>query len=132
MPLSNHPYAKKDIIRATTNPVPPTSVSMMVHVLRVVFSSSPTSDFTSQKPEALKWEQTVAPPATAAVTQARYRGDRVAISGMAAMMPAAMVMATVAEPTEIRTRAATTKATATMGREAEDTALPITSPRPEF
>ena len=105
---------------------------MMVHVLSVVFSSIPTRDFTSQKPESLKWEQTVAPPATAAVVQARYKGDRPAISGMAAMIPAAMVIATVAEPTQILTRAATTKATTTMGRFAEDTAWPMISPRPEY
>ena len=43
----------------------------MVHVFNVVFSSSPTNERTSQKPESLKWEQTVAPPATAAVMQAR-------------------------------------------------------------
>ena len=47
------------MIRATRKPVPPTRVSMMVHVLSVVFSSIPTRDFTSQKPESLKWEQTV-------------------------------------------------------------------------
>lgn len=64
-------YAKNEMIRATRKPVPPTRVSMMVHVLSVVFSSIPTRDFTSQKPESLKWEQTVAPPAMAAVVQAR-------------------------------------------------------------
>lgn len=31
--------------------------------LGVVFSSMPTRLFTSQKPESLKWEQTVEPPA---------------------------------------------------------------------
>ena len=61
-------------MRATRKPTPPTSVSMMVQVLRVVFSSMPTRLFTSQKPESLKWEQTVEPPAMAAVTQARYSG----------------------------------------------------------
>ena len=44
----------------------------------------------------------------------------------------AVVIATVAEPTEIRTRAATMKATSTSGRLAFATALPMTSPRPEF
>ena len=58
--------AKKEMIRATRKPTPPTSVSMMVQVLRVVFSSMPTRLFTSQKPESLKWEQTVEPPAMAA------------------------------------------------------------------
>ena len=52
----------------------------------------------------------VAPPATAAVVQARYRGDSSAIPGIAAIMPAAIVIATVAEPTQIRTRAATINA----------------------
>ncbi len=105
---------------------------MIVHVLRVVFSSIPTSDFTSQNPESLKCEHTVAPPATAAVVQARYRGDRSAIPGIAAMMPAAIVIATVAEPTQILTNAATINATTTIGRFAEDTALPIRSPKPEY
>ena len=58
--------AKKEMMRATRKPTPPTSVSMMVQVLRVVFSSMPTRLFTSQKPESLKWEQTVEPPAMAA------------------------------------------------------------------
>ena len=64
-------YAKKEITSAARKPVKPTSVSMMVQVLRVVFSSRPTSDLTSQKPESLKWDRTVEPPAMAAVTQAR-------------------------------------------------------------
>ena len=109
-------------MRATIKPVPPTSVSITVHVLRVVCSSIPTSDFTSQKPESLKWEHTVAPPAMAAVIHAKWMGESPATSGMAAMMPAAMVMATVAEPTDMRTKAATTKATITIGKEAEATA----------
>ena len=105
------------MIRATRKPVPPTRVSMMVHVLSVVFSSIPTRDLTSQKPESLKWEQTVAPPATAAAVQARYNGDRLADSpASAATIPAAMVIATVAEPTLIRTRTAMTNASTTIGR----------------
>ena len=76
----------------------------------------PTRLFTSQKPESLKWEQTVEPPAMAAVTQARYSGLSALRPGIAEMMPAAMVIATVEEPTEIRTRAATMKATSTSGR----------------
>ena len=94
---------------ATRKPTPPTRVSMMVQVLRVVFSSMPTRLFTSQKPESLKWEHTVEPPAMAAVTQARYSGLSSLMPGMAEMMPAAMVIATVEEPTEMRTRAATMK-----------------------
>ena len=72
------------------------------------------------------------PPAIAAVTQARYNGDNSLMPGMAAMIPAAIVIATVEEPTEIRTSAATMKATTTSGRLAEATALPMTSPKPEF
>ena len=48
------------------------------------------------------------------------------------MIPAAIVMATVADPTQIRTSAATTKATTTIGRFADATAFPITSPSPEY
>ena len=72
--------AKKEMTSATRKPTPPTSVSIMVQVLRVVFSSIPTRLLTSQKPESLKWEQTVEPPAIAAVTQARY-------SGLSSLMP---------------------------------------------
>ena len=46
--------AKKEMTSATRKPTPPTSVSMMVQVLRVVFSSMPTRLLTSQKPESLK------------------------------------------------------------------------------
>ena len=124
--------AKKEMTSATRKPTPPTSVSIMVQVLRVVFSSMPTRLLTSQKPESLKWEQTVAPPAIAAVTQASYSGLSSLMPGIAEMMPAAMVIATVEEPTEMRTSAATMKATRTSGRLALATALPMTSPRPEF
>ena len=77
------------MISATINPVPPTNVSMIVQVFNVVFSSSPISDLTSQNPESLKCEQTVAPPATAATTHARYIGDKDAISATAALCEAA-------------------------------------------
>ena len=120
------------MIKATIKPVPPTSVSMIVHVFNVIFSSNPSSDLTSQNPESLKWEQTVAPPATAATTHARYIGDRPATSGIAAIIPAAIVMATVAEPTQIRTNAATRNATITIGKFTDATAFPMTSPNPEY
>ena len=68
----------------------------------------------------------------AAVTQARYRGDISLMPGMAETMPAAIVMATVAEPTLTRTRTATRKASSTRGRLIEETAEPIRSPRPEY
>ena len=50
----SHYYAKKEIIKATTKPVVPTIVSIMVQVLKVVFSSRLHRDLTSQKPESLK------------------------------------------------------------------------------
>ena len=46
--------AKNEMTSATRNPTPPTKVSIMVQVLRVVFSSMPTRLLTSQKPESLK------------------------------------------------------------------------------
>ena len=46
--------AKKEMTSATRKPTPTTSVSIMVQVLRVVFSSMPTRLLTSQKPESLK------------------------------------------------------------------------------
>ena len=44
---------KNDINSATKNPVQPTMVSITVHVLKVVFSSSCSREVTSQKPESL-------------------------------------------------------------------------------
>ncbi len=96
------------------------------------FSSIPTRDFTSQKPESLNCEHTVAPPAIAAVVHARYKGDNSEIPGIAAIIPAAIVIATVEEPTQIRTNAATINARTTIGSDIEDTAFPIKSPRPEY
>lgn len=64
-------HANIEMINATMKPVVPTSVSITVQVFSVVVSSIPTNDLTSQKPESLKWEQTVEPPAMAAVVQAR-------------------------------------------------------------
>ena len=64
-------HANIEMINATMKPVVPTSVSITVQVFSVVVSSMPTKDFTNQKPESLKWEQTVDPPAMAAVGQAR-------------------------------------------------------------
>ena len=43
-----------------------------------------------------------------------------------------LVMATLEDPTEMRTRAASMMDTRTSGRLAVATALPMTSPRPEF
>ena len=48
------------------------------------------------------------------------------------MIPAAIVIATVDEPTQILTSAATIKATTTIGIFTEATALPIRSPSPEY
>ena len=62
-------HANIEMINATMKPVVPTSVSITVQVFSVVVSSIPTNDLTSQKPESLKWEQTVEPPAMAAVVQ---------------------------------------------------------------
>ena len=51
---------------------------------------------------------------------------------MEALIPAAMVMDTVADPTEILTTAATRNATSTIGRGRLPTKLPNNSPIPEF
>ena len=53
-PADEDDQAKKEMTSATRKPTTPTRVSMMVQVLRVVFSSMPTRLFTSQKPESLK------------------------------------------------------------------------------
>ena len=92
--------------------------------LRFVFSSIPTNDLTSQKPESLKWEQTVAPPATSCNRTCKiYTVIRSAIPGIAAIIPAAIVIATVEEPTQILTNAATINATRTIGRFADDNCI---------
>ena len=61
-------------------------VSIIVQVLNVVFSSRLHRDFTSQKPESLKWENAVEPPAMAMTMQAKCRGDSSATMGMAATL----------------------------------------------
>src|SRR5690606_21621734 len=63
-------YRTSQRTAAIAKTVRPSVVSMTVHVLRVVFSSIPKKRLTSQKPESLTCESTVAPAATAKTSRA--------------------------------------------------------------
>ena len=117
---------------APATPTRPTIVSMAVHVFRFVFSSTSNKDLESQNPESLTWLNAVPPAAIAIVIVASCNCEKPVTIGMEAMIPAAIVMDTVADPTEILTTAATKKATNTIGNGKLPTKLPNNSPIPEF
>ena len=79
---------------------------MTVHVLSVVFSSMPKNRLTSQKPESLTWESTVAPAASANTSNATLKLLRSCSPTWTAMRPAVVVNATVAEPWATRSAVA--------------------------
>ena len=105
---------------------------MTVQVLKFVFSSTSNNDLESQKPESFTWLNAVPPDAMAMVSVASCSCDKSATIGIDAMIPAAMVIETVAEPTEILTTAATRNATSTIGSGKAPTKFPKSSPIPEF
>ena len=86
----------------------------------------------SQNPESFTWLNAVPPAAIAMVSVASCNCESPEIIGMEAIIPAAIVMDTVAEPTETLTAAATRKATSTIGSGNPPTKFPNNSPIPEF
>ena len=98
-------------IVAPTIPTKPTIVSITVHVFRFVFSSTSNKDLESQKPESFTWLKAVPPAAIAIVSVASCNCERPETIGMEAMIPAAIVIDTVADPTDTLTAAATRNAT---------------------
>ncbi len=92
----------------------------------------PKKRLTSQKPESLTCERTVAPQAMAMMMSARSMLLRpLAASTVGAMRPPATVRATVALPWATRSAAATTKAATMTGRPSEDRLLSSAVPMPK-
>ena len=119
------------MIRAQIRPVNPIIVSIIVHDFKVVFSSISSKELTSQNPESFTWLKAVAPPVIAHTIAARYNGESPATAGMDAMIPAAIVIATTAAPTEALTSAAIRKATRISGNQIFSSAGPMISPIPQ-
>lgn len=87
---------------------------MTVQEESVVFSSISRNEEHIQNPASFTCESAVAPPQMAMQMAARMSTEEAA-AGMAAMMPEAMVMATIELPTEARTSTAMRKPTTTRG-----------------
>ena len=83
---------------------------MTVQVLSVVFSSIPKNRLTSQKPESLTCDSTVAPAAIATTSRVSWTSPRSAAAAGPAISPPVVVSATVAEPCATRSSVAMTKA----------------------
>ena len=83
--------------------------SITLQVLRVWPTVVPRYSLTSQKPASLTCERNTEPAPIASTSRDASGDDRSAASG--AMMPAAVTVATVAEPVATRTSAATNQAT---------------------
>ena len=83
-------------------------VVMSVQLRKVCFSDSPKYFPTSQNPLSFTWENPVAPEAIAMTIKAISGAERFAEAKTGAVMPAEVIMATVAEPCRIRTNAAIT------------------------
>ena len=107
------------------------SVSITVQDLRVVFSSISRNEEHIQKPASLTCERAVAPPQIARQIAARMSTEAPATAGMAAIMPDAIVIATMELPTEARTMTAIKKATTTKGSGEASSIGPITWPKPQ-
>lgn len=88
---------------------------MTVQEESVVFSSISRNEEHIQNPASFTCESAVAPPQMAMQMAARMSTEEEATAGMAAMMPEAMVMATIELPTEARTSTAMRKPTTTRG-----------------
>src|SRR6476659_3648359 len=83
------------------------TVSMTDHDLIVSPTVSPKYSLTSQKPASLTREKNSDPQPIASTSSARWLADRVGASG--ATMPAAVIVATVADPVPSRMSTATSQ-----------------------
>ena len=88
----------------------PSVVSMTVQVFSVVLTSIPKKRPTSQKPESLTCDSTVAPAAMAMTRATSCSDDGSASATAADSRPAVVVSATVAEPCATRRIVAMTNA----------------------
>src|SRR5690606_36448338 len=124
--LRTHPISH----RTTEQPniAVPSVVSMTVQVFSVVFSSMPKNRLTSQKPESLTWESTVEPPAMAKTRAASSSSESPVAP--AAISPAVVVSATVAEPWATRSAVAMRNAWSSRGMPTSPSALVRESPMP--
>ncbi len=104
---------------------------MTVQERRVVFSSISRNDEHIQNPASFTWESAVAPPQMARPMAARMRTEAPETAGMAAMMPEAMVMATIELPTDARTSTAMRNPTTTSGSGLLSSRGPMIWPRPQ-
>ena len=114
-------YTNMEIIRPAARLVSPMTVSIIVQDFSVVFSSISKNVPTSQNPASLTWLNAVAPPQMAQHMTA----------GMEAIIPEAMVIATIELPTDARTMSATKNAIRINGISLFSSRGPITLPRPE-
>src|ERR1700730_579846 len=98
-------YRNSDNNSVSKRPMTEMMVSITDQVLIVCPTVSPKYSFTSQKPASFTCEKNSDPAPIASTTSARWLGVKPAASG--AMMPAAVTVATVADPVDRRIRAAT-------------------------
>src|SRR5699024_63323 len=117
-------------MNTTAKPVSPMMVSMTVQDFSVSPVVMPKKRLTSQKPESLTWDSTVAPLAMEMAIRPSSGWVTGLISMIGAMRPAPVTIATVAEPCATRTNVVMTNAATTSGRPAPTTMLPMTSPTP--
>ena len=114
-----------------TRPRTPMIVSCTVQVLSVSPTDSPRNFPTSQKPESFTWEATDAPDAIAIVTKAANGSGCPEAVTSGATRPAAVIIATVADPCSTRMTTATNHARTTVGTAAEVNDEATASPAPE-
>lgn len=124
-------YTNMEIIRPAARLVSPMTVSIIVQDFSVVFSSISRNVPTSQNPASLTWLNAVAPPQMAQHMTARYTILSPITAGMEAIIPEAMVIATIELPTDARTMSATKNAIRINGISLFSSRGPITLPRPE-
>ena len=124
-------YANSEMVTAHARPDSPMMVSMTVQDLRVVFSSISKNDEHIQNPASFTWLSAVAPPQMARQMAARINTLEAVTAGIVAMMPDAIVIATIELPTDARTTAAIRKPTSTSGIWLRSSTGPMISPRPQ-
>lgn len=82
----------------TARPVNAISVVSIVHERNVSFSLIPRYLLTSQNPESFTWERIVAPEDIAITSKANIAAESSCVDVTGANSPAAVIIATVAEP----------------------------------
>lgn len=101
-------------------------VSITDHVLMVSQTVIPKYSLTSQKRASLTWEKNRDPAPTDSTIRASWAGGRLDASG--ATMPAAVTVATVADPVATRINTATIHPSRSADRLAATATLPMATP----